>query len=41
VYPLPTALIQGKQKVTLRIQSAGTWAGGVFGVRVMKVAENP
>jgi hypothetical protein len=41
VYPLPEALIHGKQKVTLRIQGGSTWAGGVFGVRVMKAAENP
>jgi DUF1680 family protein len=41
VYPLPAALTKGKEKVTLRIQGAGTWVGGVFGVRVMKAAENP
>jgi uncharacterized protein len=41
VYPLPAALIKGKQKVTLRIQGSHTWAGGVFGVRVEKATENP
>jgi len=41
VYPLPAALTKGKQKVTLRIQGANTWVGGVFGVRVMKAADNP
>jgi hypothetical protein len=41
VYPLPAALTKGKQKVTLRIQGANTWVGGVFGARVMKAAENP
>ena len=41
VYPLPVALTKGKQKVTLRFQGSNTWVGGVFGVRVMKTAENP
>jgi DUF1680 family protein len=41
VYPLPAALTKGKEKVTLRIQGGNTWVGGVFGVRVMKAAENP
>jgi uncharacterized protein len=41
VYPLPAALTKGRQKVTLRIQGATTWAGGVFGVRVMKAVEKP
>jgi DUF1680 family protein len=41
VYPLPAALTKGKEKVTLRIQGDKTWVGGVFGVRVMKAAENP
>ena len=39
-YPLPATLTNGKEKVTLRIQGANTWVGGVFGVRVMKAAEN-
>jgi hypothetical protein len=34
-------LTKGKQKVTLKIEGATTWVGGVFGVRVMKAAENP
>jgi uncharacterized protein len=41
VYPLPAALIKGKQKVTLKLQGASTWVGGVFGVRVMKAAGTP
>ena len=40
-YPLPPALIKGKQKVTLKLQGGTTWVGGVFGVRVMKAAESP
>ena len=39
-YPLPLELTRGKEKVTVKIQgSADTWAGGVFGVRVLKPAE--
>jgi len=39
-YPLPSELTRGKDKVTVKIQgSADTWAGGVFGVRVLKPAE--
>jgi hypothetical protein len=41
VYPLPAALTKGKHTLTLRIQGANTWVGGVFGVRVMKAAQNP
>jgi hypothetical protein len=41
VYPLPAALTKGKHTVTLRIQGANTWVGGVFGVRVMKAAQDP
>jgi uncharacterized protein len=41
VYPLPAALTKGKEKLTVRIQGGQTWVGGVFGVRVMKAAENP
>ncbi len=40
-YPLPAELTKGKEKITVRIQSSNTWAGGVFGVRVMKAAQNP
>jgi uncharacterized protein len=40
VYPLGTELTAGKDKVTLKIQgSADTWAGGVFGVRVLQPAK--
>lgn len=36
-YPLPSELTQGKRKVTIRIQAQpGKWAGGVFGVRMLK-----
>ncbi len=36
-YPLPEALTTGKEKVTLKFQAhPGAWAGGVFGVRVLK-----
>ena len=36
-YPLPGELTQGKRKVTIRIQAQpGKWAGGVFGVRMLK-----
>jgi len=35
------AWTKGKQKMTLRIQGPNTWVRGVFGVRVMKAAENP
>jgi hypothetical protein len=40
VYSSPAALRKGKQKVTLRIQGPNSWAGGVFGLRLVKVAEN-
>ena len=36
VYPLTPELTQGKEKITFKIQGLDTWAGGVFGVRVMK-----
>ena len=40
-YPLNAELTQGKDKVTVKIQgSADTWAGGVFGVRVLKLIED-
>jgi hypothetical protein len=38
VYALPSALTQGKDKITVRLQGADTWVGGVFGVRVMKAS---
>jgi hypothetical protein len=41
IYPLPTTLTKGKQKLTVKIQGGHTWAGGVFGARVVKAAENP
>jgi hypothetical protein len=40
-YPLPAALTRGKHAVTVRVQGSNTWAGGVFGVRMMKAAQNP
>ncbi len=37
VYPLPAALVKGKDQVTVRFQAhPGAWAGGVFGVRLVK-----
>lgn len=37
IYRIPAALVQGKQEVTVKFQAhPGAWAGGVFGVRVMK-----
>lgn len=37
VYALPAGMLQGKDKVTVRFQAKPeSWAGGVFGVRVMK-----
>jgi len=37
VYAIPVDMIKGKQKVTVRFQAQNSaWAGGVFGVRVMK-----
>jgi uncharacterized protein len=37
VYPLPVELLKGKETVTVKFQAhPGAWAGGVFGVRVMK-----
>ena len=37
VYRLPADLLKGKPAITVRFQAhAGAWAGGVFGVRVMK-----
>ncbi|HEX5220612.1 MAG TPA: beta-L-arabinofuranosidase domain-containing protein [Verrucomicrobiae bacterium] len=37
VYPLPETLTRGKQKVTVKFQAhPGNFAGGVFGVRVVK-----
>jgi DUF1680 family protein len=39
-YPLSPDLTRGKEKITVKIQgSTNTWAGGVFGVRVLKPAE--
>ncbi len=39
VYPLPAELLSNKQKITVRFQAqTGAWAGGVFGVRVLKAA---
>lgn len=36
-YPLPSELTRGQHKVTVRIQAQpGKWAGGVFGVRMLK-----
>jgi len=38
VYPIPEKLTKGKEKVNIRFQAhPGAWAGGVFGVRILKV----
>jgi hypothetical protein len=40
VYPLPAALLKGKQRITVKFQAQpGATAGGVFGVRVMRAKE--
>jgi len=40
-YPLTADLTRGKEKITVKIQGASdTWAGGVFGVRILKPAES-
>jgi len=37
VYALPAEMTKGKDKITVRFQAhPGAWAGGVFGVRVVK-----
>jgi DUF1680 family protein len=37
VYAIPAEMTKGKERVTVRFQAhAGAWAGGVFGVRVVK-----
>lgn len=39
VYALPADMIKGKQSITVRFQAQpNLWAGGVFGVRVMRAA---
>ena len=39
VYPLPARLLQGKDRVTIKFQAGpGQFAGGVFGLRVVKSA---
>jgi hypothetical protein len=36
-YPLPAELVAGKEKITVRFQAhPGNYAGGVFGLRVMR-----
>ncbi len=37
ITPLPESMTRGKQRVTIRFQAhPGNWAGGVFGVRMMR-----
>jgi len=37
VYQLPKSMTKGKEKVTVKFQAhSGAWAGGVFGLRVLK-----
>jgi len=39
-YPLPTRLVEGRQKVTVRFQSTeGREIAAVFGVRVVRAEE--
>jgi hypothetical protein len=39
ITPLPETMTKGKQSVTIRFQAQpGNWAGGVFGLRIMKQA---
>jgi hypothetical protein len=38
-YPLPTRLVEGKQRVTVRLQAAaGREVAPVFGIRTVRVA---
>jgi hypothetical protein len=38
VYPIPGSLTQGKEKITVKFQAhPSAWAGGIFGVRILKV----
>ena len=40
IYALPAEITKGKQKVTVKFQGhQGNFAGGVFGLRVMKSAQ--
>jgi hypothetical protein len=42
VCPIPGSLTQGKEKVTIKFQAhPGAWAGGIFGVRILKVQRTP
>jgi len=37
-YPLPAELLKGKKTITVKLQAhPGKWAGGLFGVRLVKV----
>lgn len=39
-YPIPAALTQGKDKVTVKLQARpGAWAGGLFGCRILRAAQ--
>ncbi len=39
VYSLSPESVRDREKITLKIQGSDTWAGGVFGVRIMKPIE--
>lgn len=42
IYAIPTDLARGKERTTIKFQAhPGAWAGGVFGVRVLKAATGP
>jgi hypothetical protein len=42
VYPIPGSLTQGKEKITVKFQAhPSAWAGGIFGVRILRVQRTP
>ena len=42
VYPLGESITKGKIKITVKFQAQpGAWAGGVFGVRILRVQRTP
>ena len=42
VYPTPESITKGKEKITVKFQAQpGAWAGGIFGVRILRVQRTP
>ncbi len=42
VYPIPESITKGKEKITVKFQAhPDAWAGGVFGVRILRVQRTP